>query len=194
MNKKDIKKCNACGERGWGICAQKHICVQKDDFNDVYQHMGEFEAYVFITPVYFHEMSESAKTFFDRLKRCDAFNEASKIKGKKIVCIACAGGSGSGTEETLKAFDILNYFLRTEMVGRIAVTKFNFEEQKLILLRRNKNTFSVEKRNHFNCIAKINQAEGKSDPATKQNSGQGNWGEKMPNSRFYFLKIEGKCQ
>lgn len=61
---------------------------------------------------------------------------------------------------------------------------FNFEEQKLILLRRNKNTFSVEKRNHFNCIAKINQAEGKSDPATKQNSGQGNRGEKMPNSRF----------
>lgn len=130
INKKDIKKCNACGERGWGICAQKHICVQKDDFNDVYEHMGEFDAYVFITPVYFHEMSESAKTFFDRLKRCDAFNEHSKIKGKKIVCIACAGGSGNGTEETLKAFDILSYFLKTEMVGRIAVTKFNFEEQK----------------------------------------------------------------
>lgn len=59
--------------------------------------MENFDAYVFITPVYFHEMSESAKTFFDRLKRCDAFNDDSKIKGKKIVCIACAGGSGSGT-------------------------------------------------------------------------------------------------
>ena len=54
---------------------------------------------------------------------------------------------------------------------------FNFEEQKLILLRRNQNTFSVEKRNHFNCIAKINQAECKSDLATKKNSGKGNRGE-----------------
>ena len=70
----------------------KHICIQKDDFNEIYKHMGDFDAYVFIKPVYFHEMSESAKTFFDRLKR---FNDNSKIKGKKIVCIACAGGSGT---------------------------------------------------------------------------------------------------
>ena len=130
INKKKINKCYACGKRGWGICGDQHICVQKDDFNDIYDHMSEFDMYIFITPVYFHEMSESAKTFFDRLKRCDAFNDESKIKGKKIICIACAGGSGSGTEETLKAFDTLNYFLKTEMIGRIPVTKFNFEEQK----------------------------------------------------------------
>ena len=44
--------------------------------------------------------------------------------------IACAGGSGSGTEETLKSFDILNYFLGTEMCARIPITKSNFENQK----------------------------------------------------------------
>ena len=131
MNKKHIDKCLACGARGWGICASKHICAQKDDFNDIYSHMSDFDMYVFVTPVYFHEMSESAKTFFDRLKRCDAFNDESKIKGKNIICIACAGGSGSGTEETLNAFDTLNYFLNTNMIGRIGVTKFNFEEKKL---------------------------------------------------------------
>lgn len=130
INKKNIKKCNACGKRGWGICADKHICIQDDDFNDIYKHMGDFERFIFVTPVYFREMSESAKTFFDRLKRCDAFNDESKIKGKKTICIACAGGSGSGTEETLKAFDTLNYFLKTEIIGRIPVTKFNFEEKK----------------------------------------------------------------
>ena len=75
-------------------------------------------------------MSESAKTFFDRLKRCDAFNDKSKIKGKNIICIACAGGSGRGTEETLNSFDTLNYFLKTNMIGRIPVTRFNFECQK----------------------------------------------------------------
>ena len=80
INKKKINKCFACGKRGWGICGDKHICFQKDDFNDIYHHMSDFDAYIFITPVYFHEMSESAKTFFDRLKRFDAFNDESKIK------------------------------------------------------------------------------------------------------------------
>ncbi len=130
INKKRINKCNACGERGWGICGDEHICIQKDDFNGIYEYMDNFDQYIFVTPVYFHEMSESAKTFFDRLKRCDAFNELSNIKGKRIICIACAGGSGSGAEETLNAFDTLNYFLKTKMVGRIPVTKYNFEEQK----------------------------------------------------------------
>ena len=130
MNEKNIKKCLACGKRGWGICLEEHKCIQKDDFNEIYEYMRDFDAYIFITPVYFWEMSESAKTFFDRLKRCDAFNDDSKIKEKKIVCIACAGGSGNGTEETLKSFDILNHFLKTEMVGRIPVTKFTFENQK----------------------------------------------------------------
>lgn len=130
INKKNIKKCLACGKRGWGICLEEHKCIQKDDFNEIYEYMSNFDAYIFITPVYFWEMSESAKTFFDRLKRCDAFNDNSKIKGKKIICIACAGGSGNGTEETLKSFDILNHFLKTEMIGRIPVTKANFEKQK----------------------------------------------------------------
>lgn len=130
INKKNIQKCMACGARGWGQCYDKNVCVLKDDFNEIYKYMGNFDAYIFITPVYFHEMSESAKTFFDRLKRCDSFNENSNIHGKKIVCIACAGGSGSGTAETLNSFDTLNYFLKTNMVGRIPVTKANFETQK----------------------------------------------------------------
>ena len=44
------------------------------------------------------------------------------------------GGSGSGTEETLNSFDILNHFLRTEMIGRIPVTRFNFEEQTKLMI------------------------------------------------------------
>jgi multimeric flavodoxin WrbA len=98
INKKNIKRCLACGERGWGSCLNEHKCIINDNFNDIYKYMSEFDAYVFVTPVYFWEMSESAKTFFDRLKRCNSFNEDSQIKDKKIVCIACAGGSGRGTE------------------------------------------------------------------------------------------------
>lgn len=130
INKKNIKRCLACGNRGWGICLEQHKCVLNDDFNDLYNYIKKFDSYIFITPVYFWEMSQSAKTFFDRLKRCDAFNDDSKIKGKQIVCIACAGGSGNATEETLRSFVALNHFLKTNMVGRIPVTKYNFKEQK----------------------------------------------------------------
>jgi len=129
LNKKKVNKCLSCGARGWGICLNDHKCIQKDDFNDIYDHMKNFDMYIFITPVYFHEMSESAKTFFDKLKRCDSFNNDSFIKEKNVICIACAGGSGSGTEETLKSFDTLNYFLHTNMIGRIPVTKYNFNDQ-----------------------------------------------------------------
>lgn len=130
MNFKNIKKCMACGKRGWGICLEEHKCVIDDDFNILYSLMEEYDGYIFVTPVYFWEMSESAKTFFDRLKRCDAFNDNSKIKGKKFLSIACAGGSGNGTENTLHEFDVLNHFMNMEMVGRIPITKFDFEEQK----------------------------------------------------------------
>lgn len=130
INYKNIKKCMACGERGWGICLKKHKCVIEDDFNKILELMCKYDGYIFITPVYFWEMSESAKTFFDRLKRCDAFNNNSKIKGKKFISIACAGGSGNGTENTLNAFDVLNHFMNMEMIGRIPVTRFNYEKQK----------------------------------------------------------------
>lgn len=130
MNYKDIKRCMACGKRGWGICLEEHKCVLNDDFNEMYNSMSDYDGYIFITPVYFWEMSESAKTFFDRLKRCDAFNDDSKLKGKKIISIACAGGSGNGTENTLVAFDAFNHFMKMDMIGRIPVTRFNFEEQK----------------------------------------------------------------
>ena len=133
MNFKNIKRCMACGTRGWGICYEKHKCVIEDDFNNIYNLMKDYDGYIFITPVYFWEMSESAKTFFDRLKRCDAFNDDSKLKGKKFISMACAGGSGNGTENTLVAFDVFNHFMNMDMVGRIPVTRFNFEEQKLEL-------------------------------------------------------------
>jgi multimeric flavodoxin WrbA len=134
MNKINIKRCLACGEGGWGVCWDEHKCaIETDDFNEIYNHMSDFDAHIFITPVYFWEMSEVAKTFFDRLKRCDAFNDNSKIKGKNIVCIACAGGSGKGTEETLKSFDILNHFLHTNMVGRIPVTRDSFNSQNELI-------------------------------------------------------------
>jgi len=39
INEKDIRKCLACGEGGWGICWDKHNCIIDDDFNNIYKEM-----------------------------------------------------------------------------------------------------------------------------------------------------------
>lgn len=144
VNNMNIQKCLACGTRGWGTCLDSHKCVLSDDFNDLYTKMNDYDAYIFITPVYFWEMSESAKTFFDRLKRCDAFNDNSKIKNKNIMCIACAGGSGNGTKETLQNFEYLSHFLKTNIVASIPMTKYNFNENKDTIYNGIKNLIGVK--------------------------------------------------
>lgn len=138
LNKYNILRCQACGERGWGICLKEHRCALNDDFNEIYKEISEFDSYIFITPVYFHEMSESAKTFFDRLKRVDAFNNNSIIEGKKVINIAAAGGSGSGTEDTLNSMSILAYMLGLQVDSAIGINKQN-KEEKLIEIKNSVN-------------------------------------------------------
>ncbi len=46
------------------------------------------------------------------------------------ICIACAGGSGDGTENTLHSMKNLAKFLHTEVVDYIGITKKNFENEK----------------------------------------------------------------
>lgn len=130
LNHYNIHKCEACGKRGWGMCLEEHSCRMEDDFNQLKKKIDEFDAMIIVSPVYFYEMSESAKTFFDRLKRCESFDENSKLKGKKMLCIACAGGSGDGTENTINSMKILAKFLHMNVIKCVGVTRMNFENVK----------------------------------------------------------------
>ncbi|MBE5821817.1 MAG: flavodoxin family protein [Clostridiales bacterium] len=133
LNNCNLKRCEACGHRGWGICLNEHRCKMDDDFNSLQEKIQEYDAYIIVSPVYFYEMSEVAKTFFDRLKRCQSFNEDSKLANKKMLCLACAGGSGDGTEQTLNSMSILAKFLHTEVVEYIGITRKNFEDKKDVI-------------------------------------------------------------
>jgi len=115
LNDLNILKCEAC-EQGWGICLKGNKCILEDDFEKVHEAMGEVDGFVVITPVYFHDMSESAKMFFDRLRRCEAnlhFNrEKVNITEKKpFICVAAAGGGGSGTLSCLTNMERLFFHL-----------------------------------------------------------------------------------
>lgn len=58
------KNINFC--KGCLACQKLKNCVIKDDSNEIVKKMGEAEAIVFATPIYYYEMSGQMKTLLDR--------------------------------------------------------------------------------------------------------------------------------
>lgn len=125
LNHINIKSCMAC-DRGWGICRETHTCCIKDDFAMVHNQIAEADGFFFITPVYWAEMSESSKCFFDRLRRCEAIvGDNSKLFDKKVVLVAAAGGSGNGTLFCLTQMENLTKHIKGDILDRVSITKYN---------------------------------------------------------------------
>lgn len=67
LNRLDIKPCIAC-EDGCGKCREEGVCILEDAFQRLREKIAKSDALVFATPVYWHDLSESAKIFLDRLR------------------------------------------------------------------------------------------------------------------------------
>ena len=134
LNKLDIKPCIACNQ-GWGKCRKEGICILEDDFEALRKKIWEADALVFATPVYWHDLSESAKIFLDRLRRCETFNGFKTFKGKKAVGIASAGGSGRGAVRAL--YNLEDYLRRLEfdIFDLVTVTQSS-KDHKLEMLEK----------------------------------------------------------
>jgi len=126
LNDLNIFNCQTC-DHGWGICLQEDKCKIEDDFEIIHKSMAEVDGYIIITPVYWGDMSESAKAFFDRLRRCEANfdpNKTNKIQNKPFICVAAAGGSGNGTLSCLTNMERLFFHLNKLNIRN--VTKFDY--------------------------------------------------------------------
>ena len=108
-----LSHCKMCDE-GWGICRSEHRCVygDEDGFNQLQEKFREADAFVFITPVYWGEVSETLKCFLDRLRRCQASRQwdadkavPSFFTGKPSILAASAGGSGNGILSALSEME-----------------------------------------------------------------------------------------
>jgi len=104
----NLLKCKMC-EDGWGICFSEHRCMfgDKDGFNALQDKMKSADAFVYLTPVYWGEVSEEMKIFIDKFRRCQATkqwdsreSEVSFHKGKPSIIVAVAGGGGGGITST----------------------------------------------------------------------------------------------
>jgi len=113
LSSERLKKCIMC-DGGWGICFNKHVCIfgEKDGFNDLQQKVKDANLIVYVTPVYWGEISEEMKIFLDRLRRCEATKqwdsreeEVSFHKGKGSILVASAGGGGAGTLSALEQLE-----------------------------------------------------------------------------------------
>jgi multimeric flavodoxin WrbA len=127
LNQMTVASCQVCGD-GWGRCYKEGFCIQEDDFQEIRNKANEADALVFSTPVYFSDISEPARNFLDRWRRCEwPHEDKSVIAGKPVIGIASAGGSGGGAVKCLQSLE--NYFiwLRLKTFDLVPATRFNKE-------------------------------------------------------------------
>lgn len=112
LNHKKLNHCQSCGN-GWGKCLSDGTCVLNDDFTEIYDAFQRSEAFVLVTPVYWHDISENLKALLDRIRRCEPFHNRF-LEGKRCMLVACAGGTGNGVitclsklETTMRHMEIL---------------------------------------------------------------------------------------
>ena len=106
LSEHNISRCKMCGD-GWGTCSGGHECEHDDSFNKLQEKVREADAFVYITPVYWGEVSEALKIYLDKLRRCQATKQWNKndtsgsfLEGKPSILVANAGGGGGGIVNT----------------------------------------------------------------------------------------------
>jgi len=118
-----------------GKCRDEGVCILEDAFQSLMDKIAKCDALVFATPVYWHDLSESAKIFLDRLRRCETGKGFKTFTGKKTIGIASAGGSGRGAVRAL--YNLEDYLRRLgfDIFDLVPVTRFS-KDHKLVMLER----------------------------------------------------------
>jgi multimeric flavodoxin WrbA len=134
LNDLQVGLCHAC-DNGWGTCRTEHACQVQDDFQALHARVLEADAVVLVTPVYYGEMSESAKAFADRLRRCEGTRGSeSGLADKPVIAVAAAGGSGNGTITCLLSMERWIQHVKGQAFDLIPVKRWT-RENKLTTIR-----------------------------------------------------------
>jgi multimeric flavodoxin WrbA len=126
-----LERCHVCGD-GWGTCLRERKCAfGMDGFNEAHEKIRSADAYCFITPVYWGEMAESLKSFFDRLRRCEnLMQQNGALAGKQVLLIASPGGSGNGMLSCLEQMDKFCRHTNAVIFDYIGVNRWNSDYKK----------------------------------------------------------------
>jgi multimeric flavodoxin WrbA len=129
-----LARCAVC-EDGWGTCLNEHVCQFGDDgFDEIQNKLKAADAVILVTPVYWGEMTEIMKAFFDRFRRCEALKrEAGALFGKPVLLIASPGGSGNGMVSCFEQMERLCRSLGAKIFDYVGVNRWN-REYKLVTI------------------------------------------------------------
>jgi multimeric flavodoxin WrbA len=134
LNDLEIGMCEAC-DNGWGTCQPDHECQVEDAFQSLHEAVRQADALVLVSPVYWGEMSESAKAFTDRLRRCEAtLREDSHVSGTPVIAVAAAGGSGGGMITCLLSMERWIDHVRARKFDLIPVNRWS-RDYKLVAIQ-----------------------------------------------------------
>jgi multimeric flavodoxin WrbA len=120
----ELDRCRVCGD-GWGTCREQHLCASAEDgFAEAQEKLREADALCFITPVYWSEMAEGLKSFFDRFRRCE-FGTQGGLSGKPVLLIASPGGTGNGALPCLEQMDRFCRHTGAQIFDYIGINRWN---------------------------------------------------------------------
>ena len=129
-----LVRCADCGD-GWGTCREEHeCCFGGDGFSELQQKLADADAAVLVTPVYWGDMTEVMKAFFDRFRRCEALKgDKGALAGKRVLLVASPGGSGNGMISCLEQMERLCKHLRADIFDYVGVNRWN-KDYKLVTI------------------------------------------------------------
>ena len=133
-----LERCHVCGN-GWGSCRGENICAfGNDGFTEAQKAVRAADMVCIITPVYWGEMAESLKCFFDRLRRCEFDTPFSKrpqgekaaLSGKQVLLVASPGGSGNGMVSCLEQLERFCRHTGAVIFDFIGINRWNCDYKK----------------------------------------------------------------
>jgi multimeric flavodoxin WrbA len=121
-----LERCHVCGD-GWGTCRETHVCAfGKDGFTEAQEKIRAADNLCFITPVYWGEMAEALKCFFDRFRRCENLMKPNgALANKQVLLVASAGGTGNGILTCLEQMDRFCRHTNAVIFDYIGVNRWN---------------------------------------------------------------------
>jgi multimeric flavodoxin WrbA len=121
-----LERCRQCEADGWGICRREGYCVIKDDFASLLEKCKEADLVVFLNPTYFRDLTESMRTFLDRVRRLLFMQPNRPMSGKPAMGLCLAGGSGNFAPSAAFNLDTI-----LQMCGFDVVDMWNVRRQNL---------------------------------------------------------------
>ena len=123
LNRLQLAHCRACGH-GWGLCQRQGRCVIDDDLADLYARCVAADGIVFVSAVYWHDLTEQMKAFLDRLRRLETGHNG-LLRDKRCLLVACAGGTGRGVLECLTHLETTLGHMQVRAYDRLGVIRYN---------------------------------------------------------------------